>query len=146
MLWRANEGQERFTNGQPNDQAAFVSEGTRPVVALCHESTLHFGWSAKDTLPSTPDTTYNISLQFVGERAQRVSPVPYMLAPGIANYYRGDVVAENVRAYHRALYTDVYPSTDVHVYHGLTGMRMAIVMYPGSAPNDLIMKFQARTV
>jgi hypothetical protein len=144
MLWRANEGQERFTNGQPNDQAAFVSEGTRPVVALCRESTLHFGWCAKDTIVSTPDTTFNISMQFIGENAGDIGPEPYMVAPGIANYYRGDVVAENVLAYHRALYAGVYPNTDVHVYHGTTGMRMAIVMYPGSTPDDLIMKFDGQ--
>ncbi|HMN05926.1 MAG TPA: T9SS type A sorting domain-containing protein [Flavobacteriales bacterium] len=87
----------------------------------------------------TPDTTYRVDM---GVGATKYANPDLMIpAPGVSNYYRGSHAVEQVRAYRRAVYQDVFDRIDLHVYGSTGGPRLAYVVRPGGDPANIQLVF-----
>ncbi|HMN06183.1 MAG TPA: T9SS type A sorting domain-containing protein [Flavobacteriales bacterium] len=138
-MLRRNMGQVFDTDGnQRNDVKAYF-EGAPIGLYLRDSSRVSFTFTAmhKDSL--TPDTTYRVDMAFAG--AYQVAPDLVVPAPGVANYYRGAVVAEQVPAFRRGVYQEVAKDIDFHMYGSTGGPRMAFVVKPGGNPDNIKLAF-----
>ena len=109
---------------------------------LLYTSNIIFAWAHKDTIASTPDTTFSVNMFCRGEMANHVGPTGEQMTPEVFNYYIGNVTAEAVPAYHRVKYKNVYRNTDMVLYHGHGGVKLAMVLEPGADPGDLELGFE----
>lgn len=139
MVYRHNAGQVKDTDGMQRPDIHYAAERSPIGLYLAEKSKVHFTWSAvyHDTI--TPDTAYRVTMSF--DRHREVAPSAADSAPDLSNYYRGSITAEDVEAYHRIIYRSIQDSVDLHLYHGSTGPRMALVVRPGGDATDLKLVF-----
>lgn len=127
-------GQKLNTLGQPATNINYYTTGALPMVGCGPNSNLYFAWGKKDTVASTPDTTFCIGMSCQGEMASPVVPNGENVTSEIYNFYQGHLAETGVDAYHRVLYENVYPFTNLALYHGHGGVKMAIILNPGADP------------
>lgn len=126
-------------DGTSLNDCAYYYERTPFGIYLRNKSKVSFVVAALHHDSLIPDTLYRIDM-LLGNK-QRSPYHDGSAVGGTANYYFGDVVAEEVKAYERAMYPNAWDSTDVHFYYGSAGPRMAIVMKPGANPADVKLAF-----
>lgn len=140
FCFRKNSGQMLDTDGAVQEDIGYSAERSPLGIHLAAKSTVAFTWATVDQDTSTVDTLYRVDMGFEG--AYERSPIPWSQVADLAHYYIGDLAAvEDVPAYHRAYYEDVWDRIDVHFHHGSTGPRMSYVIRPGGAPGDIELKF-----
>lgn len=144
IRYRQNVGQKMATDGHAAMDVAYYSEGGAYDIYARSQSNIRFAWGHKDTSAATADTLFAVEMRVSGEAGNPVAPQPAGVIPGIANYYVGADAFTAVPAYHEVYWKEVNPNTDMHLYHGQTGPKLAFVFKPGSDPTDLLLEFDGQ--
>ncbi|QQR85066.1 MAG: hypothetical protein IPJ76_10580 [Flavobacteriales bacterium] len=141
-----NAGQTADEFGDPASQVIYYTEGGKIRMFMLKNSTMAFTLATMDTLPATPDTIRSLHMRFIGEASSLVDPIAYGVRNLKQNFHMAHCNATGVESYYRVIYENVYPFIDVHVYHGLYGEKLAIVMRPGADPQMCCLNSRGRTV
>jgi|GEM_PF-915663 len=136
---RKEVGQTLDTDGNQRPDIKAYFENTPLGIWLREKSTVSFTLAVMHPDSITPDTVYRVDLKLSKNRLR--DPNPMFLAPGIANFYKGAMEAEDVKAHYRRVYESVADSIDVHFFGGLGGPRIAWVVRPGGDPSDISLSF-----
>lgn len=142
-----NKGQVIDTDGRPMEDIKFYSEGGFPRAYLRDKSRVSFTVSVVDTNETTVDTLYRLDMRPYGPRANQVAPSGWALKDWHQNFYMahcGSTGVEDVHGYSRVIYENIFPNIDQHFYSGSKGQKMALVMRPGCAIDDLKLGFEGQ--
>lgn len=139
---RKGAGQVRQSDGTVLSDLGFFYENSPVGIYLRSKSTVSFVLDVPGADSTALDTTYRVDMQMGTRQIQPLEAGPSV--GGLANYYLGDIVAEEVKAYAQAVYPEVSDSVDVHFTFGTSGPRMAIVIRPGGDPSTVRLKFNGQ--
>jgi len=143
----ANHGQVIGTDGSLQEEIKFYSEGGFPRIYAKDKSKVSFVIAKVDTNSATVDTLHRLDLRPFGPHAREVAPTGWAVKDWIQNFYMrhcGTSGVEEVGGFSRILYTDIFPSIDMHFYSGSMGQKMALVMRPGCNISDLKLAFNGQ--
>jgi len=138
---RKEEGQTVDTDGNQRPDIKAYFEGTPLGIWLRERSTISFTLAAMHNDSLTPDTVFRVDLEL---SKRHRDPIALYGAPGIANFYRGSITAEGVKAHHRRVYESIEDSIDVHLIGSSGGPRIAFVVRPGGDPSDIELSFSGQ--
>ena len=147
VVYRRNKGQVADNNGTPQPSIKFYSEGGFPRTYLRDDASFSLVALWQDTLDATPDTTWRVDVKFTGDKVRTTAPQAVDLTGYHHNYYFpwcGPNGAEQVHAFQRVVYEDVFPLTDVHFYSGSGGLKLAFVIRPGGDLENIQLAFDGQ--
>jgi len=136
---RKEAGQTLDTDGNQRPDIKAYFENTPIGIWLREKSTVSFTLAVMHNDSLTQDTVFRVDMKL--SKTRQRDPIPMFAAPGIANFYKGAIEAEDVKAYYRWVYESVEDSVDVHLFGGLGGPRIAWVVRPGGDPSDISLTF-----
>ena len=141
-ILRSNMGQVFGTDGHVRDDVASYFEGIPLGIYLRDSSKISFTYHVLHPDSATPDTAYRVDM--IMAKARAITPTMLVPAPGVANYYYGNSAVEQVAAYRRGVYENLYEEIDFHMYGSAGGPRMAFVVKPGGNPEDIRLEFNGQ--
>ena len=140
--WRENLGQVFDTDDNTRPDVYFKAERAPIGVYLRDKSIVSFTLATNHNDTLVPDTLYRVDMSMLGNEVDPVAIGDPL--SGHANYYRHGSSTEEVHAYGRVVYHNVWDSVDVHYYYGSTGPRTAFVIKPGGNPGQLKLGFSGQ--
>ncbi len=139
---RRNNGQEKDTDHIHRPDVIGSFESSPFGIFLRKDTQVSMTYAKVATDSSGTSTSYRVDMTVLNSR--KLTPALSVPAAGVANYYLGDVTAEQVPAYYRGTYSNVRDSLDLHVYGSAGGPRLALVLRPGGNPNHLKLQFSGQ--
>lgn len=142
-----NLGQVVDLNGSTDTDVKAYTEGSLPQMFMLKGGAMTFAWNKVDTLETTLDTTWSITVEPYGEMANRdIEPVLRSAKTSHENFYLPQCPngITEVYGFNRVIYENVFPFIDQHVYSGPRGWKMAFVIRPGGNPSHLKYKFRGQ--
>ena len=141
-ILRQNMGQVFDTEGHQRSDVTAYFEGSPVGIYLRDSSRVSFTYHVMHHDTITPDTTYRVDVS-VGA-AKLTEPDLVIPAAGVSNYYRGKHAVEQVPAYRRGIYQEVFDRIDLHLYGSTGGPRLAYVVRPGGDPAQIKLVFNGQ--
>ena len=145
-FWK-NHGQVVGTDGSKRPDVKFYTLGSVPLAYMRTKSRVSFTLPIVDTISTTVDTVYHISMAPWGAGAAQVEPVGTVLKDSHLNYHLphcGGNGITGVEGYSRVLYENIFPKVDLHFYSGGFGQKMALVCRPGSSLAQIKLRFSGQ--
>ena len=130
---RRNDGQVSDTDHDPRPDVIGSFESTPFGIHLRNSTQVSMTHATVATDSTGASTSYRVDMTVL--KGNKRTPVLNVSAAGVANYYLGDVTAEQVPAFYRGTYTSVRDSLGLHIDGAANGPRLALVLRPGGNPN-----------
>ncbi len=142
VMIRSNFGQVLGTDLQQRPEVFGYIENSPIGIYLSDRSRVSFRLAQIHHDSIIGDTVYRIDLKLTKDHDR--DPVFLKEAPGLSNYYLGDLAVEGVPANYRGVYASVGDSIDAHIYGSKGGPRMAYVVRPGGDPGGIELTFSGQ--
>lgn len=144
VVWRANEGQVIDTEGDPRPDVLFCSEGGMVRRYVRDNGSTAFVINNADT--TGHDTLLRVDMIASGEMALLPEVFAQYQTGGLNNYYLPHTAPgiTGVHGHKRVVQENIYEKIDLIHYSGGSGDKMALVIWPGGNPEDVLLQFNGQ--
>ncbi len=139
-----NTGWVRNTDGDPEPDIKYVTEGASPRGYIHRGAKISLVLADVDTSVSTMDTLHRLDIGFMGELVNAPDPEVTGLKNQHKNFHLpwcGPGGRTLVPGYQWMVYRDIYPNIDMYMYCGSRGQKFMLVIRPGGNPANIRLKF-----
>lgn len=144
IIWRTNAGQVIDTEGDLRPDVEFYSEGGMVRRYVRDNGSTAFVINNADT--TGHDTLLRVDMIASGEMALLPDVLAQYQTGGLNNYYLPHTAPgiTGVPGYKRVVQENIYEEIDLIHYSGSSGDKMALVIWPGGNPEDVLLQFNGQ--